>query len=1002
MAQIDNDTSDEDSPIKPSVRAGTRQPLTSVSGNQRSKEEDNDRTAVEDNAELSDTEPLPYLPRGKLAARLHVTHTKRGNSAEDDDRHSDENAYQRVRKQLKMAEASIEAETQEDPVVVENPGGDEAARDLQLSPQTHKAAPEGIETPKRVRSQPMSSPGLFLTPPTLSQSQDAGEVEDKPNEEHSDLPQQPQKNAKLLELFARKKAESEAREAKKNRKARGKTARRRQMQTTLPEDGSASSDMSEEDRTVERRLTQASRPTRKASKKALEEMNRETQRMNRNMQLTHQARTKRKISKDSLLARFNFHTSTSRPSVPEPQTSSSVVNSRHASDVEYDAANVSPPTSPPQIDDLKEVSANHQIREHSSVSLMPDSVGDADDVLPTVDGLLSMSHPQNTEQKDERQPDISGKPPSSKKPARPPTFPLEFRLPKVASNDGLVDLGSESETEPTSTKHRPRIQSGILRLDAYSRKKSGLVKENRSLMTLQALAHLHSPEGPSRLRKQYMNANDMQVLLQKRARQQALDERNAKIEDMKAKGFLFSTTEEREKDQIHVEDMLEKARMEAEELKQKEKRAKKKERTLNGDGEGSDNSSNDEDYEGEKAEGDDSELSQSDGSEEESEAGNSIGDDKEADEEQEARDDVSESAARDPMALLDDEASESEEEAIDDEEAHEGDEDTDEDQEHLNRVRARRTKRVILDDDDEQVNETQMKEDNHLTIPAQEASKSNEEKVSAELPFFEGYQGQNDSFGLTQAFAATMANTQMSDGDQETLNSAGLHSAPPQPDLPILNLQDLGQMIPCSQDRQDQDVSSVLEDTNDSGRIELHLSQTQIRQESIGESQLLLKTTQLSQIPDPTQDSGFMPSSPAPERFREISPSTVDTVLLPATQQLDPPKRKGRLHRRTAIQSGSSSEDENSKQSAETPQISAFAVMKEKRKEAAAEVTFNKKRSEAKEMVEEQAQESEDEYAGLGGASDDDSGGEEDEDMRKMMDHGEVNVDERALAALHA
>lgn len=63
---------------------------------------------------------------------------------------------------------------------------------------------------------------------------------------------------------------------------------------------------------------------------------------------------------------------------------------------------------------------------------------------------------------------------------------------------------------------------------------------------------------------------------------------------------------------------------------------------------------------------------------------------------------------------------------------------------------------------------------------------------------------------------------------------------------------------------------------------------------------------------------------------------------------------------------------------------------------------FNKKQSAAKEMVEEQAQESEDEYAGLGGASDDESGGSEDEETKQMIEHADVDVDERKLAAFHA
>ena len=62
---------------------------------------------------------------------------------------------------------------------------------------------------------------------------------------------------------------------------------------------------------------------------------------------------------------------------------------------------------------------------------------------------------------------------------------------------------------------------------------------------------------------------------------------------------------------------------------------------------------------------------------------------------------------------------------------------------------------------------------------------------------------------------------------------------------------------------------------------------------------------------------------------------------------------------------------------------------------------FNKKNSAAKDIVEEQADESEDEYAGVGGASDDDSG-EEDEDLKNMIDHADVKVDERKMAAFYA
>ena len=79
----------------------------------------------------------------------------------------------------------------------------------------------------------------------------------------------------------------------------------------------------------------------------------------------------------------------------------------------------------------------------------------------------------------------------------------------------------------------------------------------------------------------------------------------------------------------------------------------------------------------------------------------------------------------------------------------------------------------------------------------------------------------------------------------------------------------------------------------------------------------------------------------------------------------------------------------------------AFRAMQKGAKKQKAIADFNKKNSAAKDIVEEQADESEDEYAGVGGASDDDSG-EEDEDLKNMIDHADVKVDERKMAAFFA
>jgi mediator of replication checkpoint protein 1 len=74
---------------------------------------------------------------------------------------------------------------------------------------------------------------------------------------------------------------------------------------------------------------------------------------------------------------------------------------------------------------------------------------------------------------------------------------------------------------------------------------------------------------------------------------------------------------------------------------------------------------------------------------------------------------------------------------------------------------------------------------------------------------------------------------------------------------------------------------------------------------------------------------------------------------------------------------------------------------KEKKRQLQEE--FLKKKSKAKEMVEEQAEESEDEYAGLGGVDGEDSDNESIASVKEMIDDAAGNnVDEAKLAAFYA
>jgi mediator of replication checkpoint protein 1 len=183
---------------------------------------------------------------------------------------------------------------------------------------------------------------------------------------------------------------------------------------------------------------------------------------------------------------------------------------------------------------------------------------------------------------------------------------------------------------------------------------------------------------------------------------------------------------------------------------------------------------------------------------------------------------------------------------------------------------------------------------------------------------------------------------------------------------------------------------------------------------SLGISQFMktspaFSRTQLEDFPEPTQDAGFSFSrSPA---GLKPPPSTVDTVMMSVSES--PVKQhKGKLQRGrrdAAVELSDVDEDlEIAAALSEDDDIQrprkprdAFTKLQKGAKKQKAIDDFNKKTSLAKDAVMEQAEESEDEYAGLGGASDDDSG-DEDEETKNMIEHGEVDVDERQIAAFYA
>jgi mediator of replication checkpoint protein 1 len=184
--------------------------------------------------------------------------------------------------------------------------------------------------------------------------------------------------------------------------------------------------------------------------------------------------------------------------------------------------------------------------------------------------------------------------------------------------------------------------------------------------------------------------------------------------------------------------------------------------------------------------------------------------------------------------------------------------------------------------------------------------------------------------------------------------------------------------------------------------VKLNFSQSQMR----GLDSLLREeSTQLSEMIELSQDGGLQDHTPMKDRFIEVPVSTVDTVMAD-TEEAGPDSplvRRGRLRRRmeTPLRI-----EETPEPTAAEKTNTAFSKLKEgaeKEKKRKAQEAFSHKKSKAKEMVEEQAEESEDEYAGLGGADGEDSDNESVASLKEIIDDAAGNdVDEAKLAAFYA
>ncbi|KAK4121357.1 hypothetical protein N657DRAFT_623705 [Parathielavia appendiculata] len=964
-------------------------------------------------------------PRGKMAARMQArdSETPESESEVDDDvkttratppRESTEDIHSAA------GQENMDDDNDED-VVATRPRKLHSRRERSFTPKTRPqkeaASAQGLfASPQKDAPE---SPGLFVSP-SKPQSPSAEQSDD-------DLPSPTAltKNPSFRALVAKKRQERLAKEAAEGRK---KAERRKQA---CFNEGDVMVDDDEDDNITDdeggRKLTQeagAARPPRKASKKALEEMNRETQRLTRSLQLGYEAKVRKKITKATLFERFNFKPENApapaAKAAPAPAPSSSrapTPGSPPHSDAEMKDAET-PPSSPPAYSTEKK---SEDVAPQAAETTMLDD----DDDFPTLEEIVQAGKKLDKGKCKATVADLEERPTAS--PPRKRNFRL--KLPPLQVNPATT-LSLDDDDDDDDLQIVPTRKS---KLDAlFDRIPLNQAKESRPLQVLRRLAHLDDPDKkaapPSNhklMAKQQHNQNttaatvmtaaQLQASLLQRARQQVKLERDRQLEMLRAKGIHVQTAEERERELQDVDDIVAKARQEAEEIMEREReaaKAERKRRRLEGGGDEEDavgwddDSEDDEEYveeeEGEK----ELELS---GSEEEEE----VGEDGEGDGATEG--------------LIDDAAESAEESETEDAEEQPEKEDSDEELPSSKHVRRRPKKKVTIVSDDEDEAEPLVKATPRpkAHFPKSPSVRNAESPAvptsvlrSATKPFIPGLPVAGPAgLGLTQIFAGTM------DDSQTGLTQAS--PSQPRPTFDVTTFPDSN----FSQTAQEAPEDMILDSQRPQGTqqgetqgVQIRFSQSQMQ----GFDTLLQEPenlTQASELIEPTQDAGFHNFSPLRQRFVEPPVSTADTVpvgQIQAEEQSESPlvKRTGKLRRKAEVVPASptrrrvSEDGDETKEDHETDEFdvgtvsnNVFAAMKEaalkekKRKEA-----FDKKKSKARDMVEEQAEESEDEYAGLGGADGEDSDDEDDQSVKGMIDDEtrENEEDERRLAAFYA
>ncbi|KKF96104.1 Mediator of replication checkpoint protein 1 [Ceratocystis platani] len=915
-------------------------------------------TAVSPLDSSSESEDEIVRPRGRFAAQMmaQATAVASGDDGSDDD--VGLTAREKLRRQL--LKPSMEEKI---PEKTPDKSGDDDSD-----------ASNNVPTIKRRLKPRASTPDANLVSTEMVDDND--DEDDDPAADEEAVAAMA-KNPRLQALLERKRKERLAREAEE---AAQRSARQANIESDDDDvDGDVAMDDINDDfqdsignATKQPPKERASKQARQASKKAMEDIHRETQRIQRNMQLAHEVKTRKKFDKKNLFAMFDFKPAGDEDEdekEEEEEVRKTYDESREKQDVNKGEAAVA--TSPSKTTSSAAPAAPDINRANENAITIPNAASDC----------------------------------STKKPTRQVKIP-DLKLESITLDDAEIEIVDYSN-------------------DRVSKIAVPIEKMEPGMATL--LQFAGKDEGHHvRLMKEKAEAD-----LRRKARLQAKREHEARINLLKSKGIHVPTEEEREREAEQVEDILARAHEENERIRKRERERAKKNGEVMDQDRLLDDDSGDESFYG----------SSGDEEEEEEEEGAALElsgseDEEEGEEEEGGEEEDEEAKATEGLVV-------------------ENDDDDDEQIIIASRRPKKKNAQVLSDDEDEDkgasvASVTSDDPNKAMQTPrpkaglAFRASTGNQSPAvptsvlrSATKPFIPGLPVTSPTkLDLAEMFAGTLNGSQDPDAVIPTFDGASMPDftqdafkmlADSQPDIIMASQEPDSQLNSQGMSRkgQTEDESQGVETQGLVNNFSLRFSQAGDSFSTLDEQDSTL--SQLSNM-QMTQDQGLDFVEPLKERFVTAEPPRRDESIVPESP-VPEKKAKSRLRSKeealaaqgsaresppipasheTGVEAAEDAVDEFGFGTRSAADVLKEAARKQKKAEKKAKKlaeAFDRKKSKANEMVDDQAEESDDEYAGLGGvdgdfSSDDDSDAAS---VKEIIDDETKasTADERKLAAFY-